>query len=95
MVVAADPANWKKLGGLKDGRFGPVFGKDEQQLLVLTGAGIVESKNGGASTWGQPIAVPKALKGVSSLTWFDYDPRNEVLYIMKMTSDLYRLNRKK
>jgi hypothetical protein len=94
LIVSADQgASWKKLGALKDGRYGPIFGKTEQHVLVLTGAGIVESKDGGA-TWGPPLAVPKELKGVSALTWFDYDPGNEVLYVMKMTSDLYRLKRK-
>src|SRR5262249_4019812 len=45
---------WTKVSALKDGRFGPVFGKDEQHLFVLTGTGVVESTNGGA-TWSEPI----------------------------------------
>ena len=32
--------------------------------------------------------------GVSNLTWFDYDPNQDVLYVMKMASDLYRWQRK-
>ncbi len=84
--------SWDKVGDLKDGRYGPIFGKDAKQMFVLTGAGIVESTDGGA-TWSQPLAVPKELKGVSSLTWMDYDPVNDVLYVMKMTSDLYRIAR--
>ena len=59
---------------------------------MLTGAGIVESRDGGA-TWAKPIAVPKELKGVSPLTWLDYDPANDALYVMKMTSELYRWER--
>src|SRR5262249_55270031 len=59
LIVSSDQgASWKKLGDLKDGRYGPIFGKTEQHLLVLTGAGIVESQDGGA-TWGKPIPVPK------------------------------------
>jgi photosystem II stability/assembly factor-like uncharacterized protein len=84
--------SWKKVSELKDGRYGPVFGKDSKQLFVLTKDGIVESSDGGA-TWGRPIALPKELKGVSPLTWMEYDPKNDVLYVMKMTSDLYRLKR--
>jgi hypothetical protein len=30
---------------------------------------------------------------VSVLTWMEYDPVNDVLYVMKMGSDLYRLER--
>ena len=45
------------------------------------------------ATWAKPIAVPKELKGVSPLTWLDYDPANDALYVMKMTSELYRWER--
>ena len=85
---------WEKVGDVKDGRYGPIFGKDAKQMFVLTGAGVVESTDGGA-TWSKPIAPPKDLKGVSALTWIDYDPMNDVLYIMKMGSDLYRMERGK
>jgi photosystem II stability/assembly factor-like uncharacterized protein len=84
--------SWKELSAVKDGRYGPVFGKDSRQLFVLTRDGIVESTDGGA-TWGRPIALPTGLKGVSPLTWLEYDPRHDVLYVMKMGSDLYRLSR--
>ncbi len=63
-------------------------------MFVLTGAGVVESNDGGA-TWSKPIAPPADLKGVSALTWIDYDPDNDLLYIMKMGSDLYRMERGK
>ena len=85
-------ATWQKLGDLKDGRCGPVFGKDAKHLFVLTGAGVAESTDGGA-TWAKPIPVPKELKGVNPLTWLDYDPAADVLYVMKMTSELYKLPR--
>lgn len=83
---------WKKVGDLKDGRLGPVSGKNEKHLFVLTGKGIVESVDGGA-TWTAPHAIPKELKGVSPLTWLDYDPKADSLYVMKMTSELYVWNR--
>jgi photosystem II stability/assembly factor-like uncharacterized protein len=83
---------WDKVCDLKDGRYGPVFGKDARRLFVLTGGGVVESADGG-KTWSEPLALPKELKGVSPLTWMDYDPANDVLYVMKMGSDLYKLER--
>ncbi len=85
---------WKKLSDLNDGRYGPVFGKDAKQMFVLTKDGVAESIDGGA-TWGTPLALPKEVKGGSPLTWLDYDPKNDVLYVMKMGSDLYRLARGK
>ncbi len=85
---------WKKLSDLKDGRYGPIFGKDGKHLLVLTGAGIVESTDGGVS-WSRAIAVPKEMGAVSALSWMDYDAVHDVLYVMKMGSELYRLERGK
>jgi hypothetical protein len=81
--------SWKKVSEIKDGRYGPIFGKDDKHLFVLTGAGIITSTDGGMS-WSKPLALPKEMKGVSPLTWIDYDPVHDVLYTMKMGSDLYR-----
>lgn len=93
LIASTDKGEtWKKLSDLKDGRFGPVFGKDARQLFVLTGKGIVESTDGGAS-WLKAVAPPKDLKGISTLTWMEYDPVHDVLYLMKMGSELYRLQR--
>jgi photosystem II stability/assembly factor-like uncharacterized protein len=86
--------SWKKLSGLKEGRSGPVFGKSPQHLFVLASSGILESTDGGQS-WLKPIAVPKEMKGVSMLSWLEYDPGQDVLYVMKMGSELYRWQRSK
>ena len=60
LIASTDKGeSWKKLGDLKDGRFGPIFGKDGKHLFVLTGAGIVESMDGGQS-WSKAIAPPSA-----------------------------------
>jgi hypothetical protein len=85
--------SWQKLGALEDGRYGPIFGKDDSQLWVLTGAGIRESTDGGAS-WSKPLALPKEVQGGGALTWIEYDPKNDLLYVMKMGSQLYKLARK-
>jgi photosystem II stability/assembly factor-like uncharacterized protein len=84
---------WDKVCDLKDGRFGPVFGKDAKQMFVLTGGGVVETTDGG-STWSKAIPIPAAMKDVSPLTWMAYDPTNDVLYVMKMTSELYKLTKR-
>jgi hypothetical protein len=87
-------ATWEKRGDLAGGRCGPVFGKDATHLLVLTGKEIVESTDGGA-TWPIKTALPKDLKGVSALTWIEYDPTRDVVYVMKMGSQLFKLERGK
>jgi hypothetical protein len=53
----------------------------------------VESTDGGV-TWAKPISLPTEFKGTSPLTWLDYDPKANIVYVMKMGSDLYRLMRK-
>ena len=92
IATTDDGKSWKKLGTVRDALFGPVFGKGAKQLFVLTKAGIVESEDGGSS-WSKPVTLPKELKGASALTWLAYDPKNDLLYAMKMGSDLYKMPR--
>ena len=95
LIASTDKGKtWEKRSDLKDGRFGPIFGKDARHLLVLTNAGIVESQDAG-QTWTRPIPLPKALGGVNPLTWMEYDPIHDVMYVMKMGSELYKLERKR
>src|SRR5262249_20111013 len=84
---------WEKLCAVKDGRFGPVFGQHDKHLFVLTGAGILETTDAGA-TWSKAIPLPREMKGVSPLTWLAYDPVHDVVYVMKMTSELYKWERR-
>ena len=95
LIATSDKgATWRKVGAVRDALYGPVFGRDARHLLVLTRAGVVESADGGA-TWSGPLPPPKALKGIGGLSWLEYDPRHDVLYLMKMGSDLYRLDRRR
>lgn len=86
--------SWKRLSDVKDGICGPVFGKDARQLFVLTNGGIRESLDGG-STWQSPIALPTEMKGANHLSWIAYDPAHDILYVMKMGSELFQLRRSK
>jgi photosystem II stability/assembly factor-like uncharacterized protein len=83
---------WQRLGAVKGGISGPVFGKDARHLFVLTTGGILESRDGG-SQWAAPIPLPTGMKGASTLSWLAYDAPRDVLYVMKMGSELYRLRR--
>ena len=95
MIATTDRGDtWKKVGDIKDGQYGPVFGKNAKHLFVLTKGGVIESTDGGA-TWSQPLAPPKEFKGIGGLSWLEYDPTHDSLYLMKMGSDLYRLTRGK
>jgi photosystem II stability/assembly factor-like uncharacterized protein len=93
LIASADKGKtWKKLGRVKDAQYGPIFGKNARHLFVLTRAGVVESSDGGA-TWSKPLAPPPGMKGIGGLSWLEYDSKQDVLYLMKMGSDLYRLAR--
>jgi hypothetical protein len=92
MATADRGATWKEVGAVRGGIYGPVFGKDAKHLFVLTKAGVVESTDGGA-TWSEPLPPPRGLRGVGGLSWLEYDPTSDVLYLMRMGRDLYRLDR--
>ena len=85
---------WTKVGVVKEAQYGPIFGRNARHLFVLTKAGPVESTDGGVN-WSAPIAPPKEMKGLGGLSWLEYDPQHDTVYLMKMTSDLYRLTRAK
>jgi photosystem II stability/assembly factor-like uncharacterized protein len=93
LSTADQGKTWARVSDVKGGRYGPIFGRDARHLFVLAEGGILESTDGGA-TWGRPIPLPAELKGNSPLTWLEYDPTGDVLYAMKMGSDLHRLVRK-
>jgi photosystem II stability/assembly factor-like uncharacterized protein len=81
---------WEQVAAVKNGQFGPIFGKDEKQMFVLTPQGVVKTTDGGR-TWSTPIPPPKEMKGLGLLSWIGYDAKNNILYLMKMGTDLYRM----
>jgi hypothetical protein len=83
-------ATWIKVSDLKDAQYGPVFGKTAAEMFVLTRGGVVFTTNGGAA-WSKPLPVPDWKGGVAPLTWLDYDPVHDTLYLMKMGTDLFKL----
>ena len=93
LIASTDKGkSWKKLSSLKEGRCGPVFGKDGKHFFVLAVDGILESTDG-SQTWSKPIAVPGDIKN-SKLSWLAYDAKHDTLYVMKMGSELYKMERK-
>lgn len=93
LIVSKDKgATWSRTGEVKDAQYGPIFGKNASHLFVLTKSGPVESSDGGV-TWSAPVAPPKEMKGIGGLSWLDYDPVHDNVYLMKMGSELYQLSR--
>jgi photosystem II stability/assembly factor-like uncharacterized protein len=93
MIATRDKGQtWQEVCKLADPLCGPIFGAHAKHLFVLGEGGIVESTDGGAS-WSKPEPIPQPVRGSPALTWVDYDPINDLLYVMKMTSDLYQMAR--
>lgn len=93
LVASSDRgATWRRVAEIQGGKYGPIFGRDAQHLLVLTGAGIVESTDGGRQ-WSAAIAPPAAMSKIGGLTWLAFDSEHDILYLMRMGSDLYKLDR--
>jgi hypothetical protein len=67
--------------------------RDPRHLFVLAETSIKESRDGGA-TWLKPIPLPRGFVTTSS-TWVEHDATNDVVYLMKPGSDLYKLARRK
>ena len=89
LIATSDQGEtWKKIGEVQDAQYGPIFGKTAQHMFVLTKTGPVESPDGG-TTWSAPLSPPPQMMGLGGLSWLDYDPTNDTLYLMKMGSDLY------
>jgi hypothetical protein len=94
---AAQGADSQFVRALKEGKDAAhvrVGGKNAKHVFELTKAGIVESTDGGTK-WSEPIALPKNLAGIAGVPWIEYDPKNDILYVMKPGSDLYKLARRK
>lgn len=67
--------------------------RDPKHVLVLAETSIKESRDGGA-TWLKSISLPRGFVLTSS-TWVEFDAANDVVYLMKPGSDLYKLARRK
>jgi hypothetical protein len=66
--------------------------RDTKHVFVLTETAIKESRDGG-TTWQKPIVLPKGFVATSP-AWVEYDAANDVVYLMKPGSDLYKLARR-
>ena len=95
LIATSDKGEtWKQMGFVRDAQYGPIFGENSQHMFVLTKNGPVESTDGGKN-WSAPLDPPSDMKGIGGLSWLEYDPGHDTLYLMKMGSELYRLTREK
>jgi photosystem II stability/assembly factor-like uncharacterized protein len=88
-------ASWQKIGPAMDAGWGPLFGKDAQNIIVADSRGFLRSDDGGHS-WNRVAdlppfhggLVPKLPGEFVSIAW---DPQGGFLYASRMGSATYRL----
>jgi photosystem II stability/assembly factor-like uncharacterized protein len=86
---------WQSAGPPLDAGWGPLFGKDDQQIMVADTHGFLESVDGGKS-WNRIAALPPFQDGLvpklpgqfMSIAW---DQNADLLYASRMGSATYRL----
>jgi hypothetical protein len=85
---------WAVQGAAVECSYGPYFGKNEQQIVVVGKKGFFETKDGGA-TWEQVAPLPPKFS-VQIPGWFlnfGWDPNANIFYASKMNEPAYRYQR--
>ncbi len=91
VIASADEgATWERVASIEGALYGPVFGAREGRFFLLTERGVVETRDGGA-TFSEPVAPPEGFGSVEGLTWLEFAPGRDALYLMKMAGELYRM----
>jgi len=84
---------WQQVGELKGAFWGPFFGKDETNFVVVDRNGFQETADGG-KTWTQIAPFPPVLAGeFNTRGWFlncAWDPMGKVCYVARMSKPAYK-----
>ena len=97
IIVSENGKEWSLLGsGLPNATFGPFFGANDQELLVISTTGVHLSRDG-AKTWTQVAPLPPKLwLGRDRQTigiYFELDPVNRILFFAtRLGLPCYRLH---
>ncbi len=98
LIITKDKgATWEKLGSAVDASWGPMFGKDEKQIVVAGKKGVYETKDAGQN-WNLVAPLPPAKDFVSNMPgWFlnlAWDPTGDVFYASRMGQPTFKFERK-
>jgi hypothetical protein len=92
LLVSRDAGKtWRVQGAPVECSFGPCFGKDARQIVVVGKKGFFESKDSGAS-WVHVAPLPKGF-AVGMPGWFlnvGWDPNADIFYISRMGEPAYK-----
>ena len=88
---------WQRQGGEVQAAWGPYFGKDERQIVVLGKAGIFETADA-CNAWQKVGTLPAKGFETNNPGWFvnfAWDPQADVFYISRMGQPAFRRERKR
>ncbi|MGA2254006.1 MAG: hypothetical protein ABSG53_05035 [Thermoguttaceae bacterium] len=95
LLVSHDSGKtWSVQGTVIECSFGPYFGKDARQIVVVGKKGLFESNDGGAS-WARAAPLPPGFD-VGMPGWFlnvGWDPIADIFYISRMGEPAYKYER--
>lgn len=93
LLVSKDKgATWSVASALPKGAsIGPMFGKDETQMVVGCPDGLYESKDGG-KTWALAVWLAPKIKILKAPQWANYgwDPVRNIFYASQMMEPAYQ-----
>jgi photosystem II stability/assembly factor-like uncharacterized protein len=95
LLVSKDQgASWQPQGAAVDIWQGPLFGRDEKEMMVVGKDGVFNTKNAG-ETWSRLTGLkPKEGNFAFSPNWFGcyaWDPVNHILYASAMGNPVYKM----
>ncbi|HWE02732.1 MAG TPA: hypothetical protein VG326_10010 [Tepidisphaeraceae bacterium] len=94
VIVTSDGEHWTLTGpGAEDACYGPYFGANEQEFVVVTSKAFLKTEDGG-KTWHKLAALFKAtdiFHGNSIYCYFGWDAKHNLLYSSGLGASIYQL----
>ncbi|MCE9606780.1 MAG: hypothetical protein K8U03_17980 [Planctomycetia bacterium] len=98
VVVSENGTDWTLTGkGPEMPLFGPYFGEDDRQMLVVSERAFSISRDGGktwrevAPTFSPPDGMRKKITANGSFNYFGWDAKHDYLYASGLGASIYRL----
>ncbi len=93
IIVSKDKGQtWSLLGAPVKAYYGPYFGADEKNLVVVGKDGVQETKDGGA-TWKVVAPLPEGFRVGFTGPNFAWDPKADIFYASTMGKPAFKFQR--
>lgn len=90
LLVSKDKGKtWSVPGSPVDCKWGPFFGKDETQIVVVGEKGVMKTTDSG-QTWQVAAPVPEGFKNDPGFNTYGWDPINDIFYASSLNKPTYR-----